>query len=63
MSEQDQLIDQFISVTNSSKYLAEQYLSRNKNDLVDAIEDYYANNKPSASTEEGDDLKIKRGSS
>ncbi|KAK6458891.1 uncharacterized protein RJT20DRAFT_123999 [Scheffersomyces xylosifermentans] len=49
MSDQDQLIEQFISVTNSSEYLAEQYLSRNNNDLVDAIEDYYANNKPGAS--------------
>lgn len=40
--EQDQLIDQFVNVTNSSKSLAEQYLARNQNDLINAIEDYYA---------------------
>ena len=40
--EQDQLIDQFVTVTNSSKSLAEQYLARNENDLINAIEDYYA---------------------
>ncbi|ODV79857.1 SEP-domain-containing protein [Suhomyces tanzawaensis NRRL Y-17324] len=39
------LVEQFINVTNSTKYLAEQYLGRNNNDLVDAIEDYYATNK------------------
>jgi len=40
--EQDQLIDQFVTVTSSSKSLAEQYLARNENDLINAIEDYYA---------------------
>ena len=40
--EQDQLVDQFVTVTNSSKSLAEQYLARNENDLINAIEDYYA---------------------
>ncbi|CUM65576.1 uncharacterized protein PRCAT00003223001 [Priceomyces carsonii] len=43
MSDQEHLIDQFVSVTNASKYLAEQYLQRNKGDLMNAIEDYYAN--------------------
>lgn len=40
--EQDQLIDQFVTVTSSSKSLAEQYLARNENDLINAIEDFYA---------------------
>ncbi|EGW34465.1 uncharacterized protein SPAPADRAFT_59889 [Spathaspora passalidarum NRRL Y-27907] len=46
----DQLISEFVSITNSSKYLAEQYLSRNNNDLMEAVEDYYANDGNSAST-------------
>jgi UBX domain-containing protein 1 len=47
MSDQDQLIEQFMNVTSSSKYLAEQYLNRNKNDVVNAIEDFYANHSVS----------------
>lgn len=43
-SDQEQLIAQFVAVTTSSRYLAEQYLGRNNNDLMDAIEDFYANN-------------------
>ncbi|CAK9436331.1 uncharacterized protein LODBEIA_P08890 [Lodderomyces beijingensis] len=41
----DNSIAEFISITNASKALAEQYLSRNNNDLVGAVEDYYANNE------------------
>lgn len=40
----DQLVQSFVAVTNASKYLAEQYLLRNDNDLSTAIEDYYASN-------------------
>lgn len=46
--EREQLIQQFVTVTNSSEYLAEQYLTRNKNDLINAIEDYYATSSSSA---------------
>ena len=46
-TEQEQLIDQFINVTGSSRNLAEQYLLRNKNDIMNAIEDYYASNDKS----------------
>lgn len=49
-ADQEQLIEQFVRVTSSSRYLAEQYLSRNKNDLLDSIDDYYASNKPSATS-------------
>ncbi|CCG20675.1 Shp1 protein [Candida orthopsilosis Co 90-125] len=45
MSEENPHIAEFISITNSSKSLAEQYLQRNENDLVEAIEDYYANSE------------------
>lgn len=45
MSEENPHIAEFISITNSSKNLAEQYLQRNENDLVEAIEDYYANSE------------------
>lgn len=48
--EQEQLIDQFVNVTNSSRSLAEQYLSRNDNDVMDAIEDFYSNNDAGASS-------------
>lgn len=51
--EQDQLIDQFVTVTSSSKSLAEQYLARNKNDLINAIEDYYANTSSSGPSSGG----------
>ncbi|CAI5755488.1 unnamed protein product [Candida verbasci] len=37
-------VAEFIQITNSTKYLAEQYLQRNNNDLVEAVEDFYANN-------------------
>lgn len=40
----EESIDHFIKITNSSRSIAEQYLSRNQNDLVESIEDYYANN-------------------
>ena len=46
-----QLIAEFVSITNSSTYLAEQYLLRNNNDLVEAVEDFYANNEPSQKSE------------
>lgn len=45
MSEDNPHIAEFISITNASKSLAEQYLLRNDNDLVEAIEDYYANSE------------------
>jgi len=45
MSEENPHIAEFISITNSSKSLAEQYLQRNNNDLVEAIEDFYANSE------------------
>lgn len=45
-SDHEQLIEQFVRVTGSTRYLAEQYLSRNKNDLLDSIDDFYASNKP-----------------
>lgn len=38
----DQLIESFVAVTNTSKSLAEQYLLRNDRDLLAAIEDFYA---------------------
>lgn len=47
----NQLIESFVSVTNASRYLAEQYLHRNGNDLTAAIEDFYAHNEQSASPE------------
>lgn len=37
-------VQHFIGITGASKYLAEQYLSRNNDEIVDAIEDYYATN-------------------
>lgn len=52
MSDQDRLVDQFVNLTSTSRYLAEQYLARNKNNLENAIEDYYANPVPSSSTNE-----------
>lgn len=51
MSDSDQLIKSFVAVTNASKYLAEQYLHRNDNDLTAAIEDFYASNGGSISPE------------
>ncbi|KAK6200194.1 uncharacterized protein RJT21DRAFT_121090 [Scheffersomyces amazonensis] len=50
---QQQLIEQFVSITSSSKYLAEQYLSRNKNDIVSAIEDFYASGNNNNNTVSG----------
>lgn len=46
MSEADreQLIERFVTVTGQSKYLAEQYLDRNNDDLMNAIEDFYGSN-------------------
>lgn len=41
MSESAQLIQSFVAITNCPLYLAEQFLSRNDNDLTAAIEDYY----------------------
>lgn len=46
--EQEQVIERFITVTNSSKNLAEQYLARNNGDLMDAIENYFADTKDEA---------------
>lgn len=54
MSENDQLIESFVAVTNASRYLAEQYLRRNDNDLTTAIEDYYSSNGASVSPEPQD---------
>lgn len=51
MSENDQLIESFVAVTNASRYLAEQYLHRNNNDLETAIEDFYVSNGASVSPE------------
>ncbi|EER36189.1 conserved hypothetical protein [Candida tropicalis MYA-3404] len=48
-----QIIAEFVSITNSSTYLAEQYLSRNNGDLVEAVEDFYANNEPTQQTSSG----------
>ncbi|KAI3404819.2 hypothetical protein KGF56_002336 [Candida oxycetoniae] len=45
MPDEAEQVAEFISVTNSSRNLAEQYLRRNNNDIVEAIEDYYANNE------------------
>lgn len=44
MSDNLHLIESFVAVTNASKYLAEQYLERNGNDLTGAIEDFYSTN-------------------
>lgn len=41
-SEIDPQVAEFISITNSSKSLAEQFLLRNDNDLLSAVEDFYA---------------------
>ncbi|KAI5950949.1 SHP1 [Candida jiufengensis] len=43
----DSQIAEFVSITNASKSLAEQYIQRNNGDLVEAIEDFYANNEHS----------------
>lgn len=51
MSEHEQLIESFVAITNASRYLAEQYLRRNDNDLTTAIEDFYASNGASLSPE------------
>lgn len=51
MSENEQLIESFVAVTNASRYLAEQYLRRNDNDLTTAIEDFYASNGASVTPE------------
>lgn len=59
-AEQDQLVERFVAVTNSSKYLAEQFLSRNNYDLVNAIEDYYATSPPPARSNKGSGRKEKR---
>lgn len=48
----EELVTQFITVTKSTKYLAEQYLNRNNGELLDAIEDFYANNNSTPSNEE-----------
>lgn len=42
MSEQDELVDRFVTVTKASRALGQQYLDRNNNDLMSAIEDFYA---------------------
>lgn len=57
MSEQQDLIEQFVRVTSASTYLAQQYLDRNNGDLIGAIEDFYANK--SASPNERTDKKRK----
>ncbi|GEQ70664.1 hypothetical protein JCM33374_g4343 [Metschnikowia sp. JCM 33374] len=44
MSDNSHLVESFIGVTNASKYLAQQYLDRNDNDLTGAIEDFYNTN-------------------
>ncbi|KAG7664894.1 SHP1 [[Candida] subhashii] len=44
----EESIEEFVAITNSSRYLAEQYLQRNDNDVVEAVEDYYANKDPSS---------------
>lgn len=41
----DQLIDQFIRITSSSRDIASQYLNRNNDDLIQAVEDFYANDE------------------
>lgn len=41
--EEEDLINQFTSVTSAPRHLAEQYLARNDNNLIESIEDYYAN--------------------
>lgn len=41
MSDSNQLVQSFIALTNCPQYLAEQFLSRNDNDLTTAIEDYF----------------------
>lgn len=51
MSENEESINSFVAVTNASKYLADQYLRRNDNDLTAAIEDFYASNGASVSPE------------
>lgn len=43
--DQEQIVERFITVTNSNKSLADQYLARNNWDLMDSIEDYFADNK------------------
>ncbi|KAI5966822.1 SHP1 [Candida pseudojiufengensis] len=48
----DSQIAEFVSITNASKSLAEQYIQRNNGDLVEAIEDFYANNEHSSQTSE-----------
>jgi UBX domain-containing protein 1 len=57
MSEQQDLIEQFVRVTSTSNYLAQQYLDRNNGDLIEAIEDFYANK--TATTDETSDKKKK----
>lgn len=48
----DEMVHQFINVTKSTKYLAEQYLNRNNGDLLAAIEDFYATNSSTPSNQD-----------
>lgn len=48
-ADQEQLIDQFVNVTSASRDTAQQYLLRNKNDIMNAIEDFYASSGKSRS--------------
>lgn len=59
-ADQEQLVDRFVTVTNSSKYLAEQFLSRNNYDLVNAIEDYYATAPQVGNSNKGSERKKKK---
>lgn len=56
----DELIDQFVRVTSASRNLAEQYLARNNNDIMDAIEDYYASTSRSPEPRAGGGVRTFR---
>lgn len=56
----EDLINQFVSVTSAPRHLAEQYLARNNSDLIDSIEDYYANNQASESSHTSSSNSSKR---
>lgn len=48
-----ELIDKFVALTGADAYIAEQFLSRNGDDLTLSIEDYFANEpEPQAAAEE-----------
>lgn len=58
----EELLQRFMTITNcSSKSLAEQYLARNNNDLMNSIEDYFSSSLSSGSASANDKPKKPKG--